>query len=70
MVSNLALHEQGLCSELEKVRAEHDQAVSRTAEAAKMCEAAKKKACFEGKRALFAEEESRTLEAMIKAVEG
>ena len=57
----MALHEQGLHFELKKVRADRDQAVSRATEATKECEAAKKKACFEGERALYAEEENCTL---------
>ena len=69
VVSDSALHEPELHFELEKVRVEYDQAVSRAADAAKKCEAAKEKACFEGERSLFVEEENRTLQTKVKAME-
>ena len=69
MASLATLYKEGLCSKLERARVERDLAISKAAEATKECEAAKEKACHEGGRALFVEEENRLLQAKIKAME-
>ena len=68
-MSNAALRKQELRSELEKVRAKRDLVVSRAVEATKECEAIKEEACFEGERVAYIDNENRTLQAKIKAVE-
>ena len=62
MISDAAFSEQSLCSELEKVRVECDQAMEEH-------EAAKEKACREGKHACYVEEENRNLQAQNRALE-